>query len=327
MRKKLLAIFLGLGGLFFFSQPSFSLENIRAATASLTSPSVLYLLVAQREGYFRAEGLNVEIITMRGEVAVKIAVASEVDFFTQAGSALAAAVRGVPVRILMVADDKPPWELVAQPHITSVAQLKGGTIGVLSFEGSVAVATKQILRRNGLDPARDVTLMVMGGNDVRLVALRGKAIQATLLDPANSFRAQKEGFSKLASAGDYVTHYLGGGIVVAEEKMKQSSERIGKFIEASLKGLLFFLNRREAAIGHMMDLLKVKDREAVAAIYDSSVRVMTRDGIPEEKGLQGLIEDMKKTTGTKKEFRITDIFDFSFARKANEKLKTSGWRP
>ena len=35
----------------------------------MTSPSVLYLLIAQREGYFKAEGLNVEIINMRGEIA------------------------------------------------------------------------------------------------------------------------------------------------------------------------------------------------------------------------------------------------------------------
>jgi ABC-type nitrate/sulfonate/bicarbonate transport system substrate-binding protein len=39
------------------------LENVRVATPSLTSPSVLYLLVAQKEGHFKDAGLNVEINT------------------------------------------------------------------------------------------------------------------------------------------------------------------------------------------------------------------------------------------------------------------------
>ena len=49
----------------------------------MTSPSVIYLLVAQKEGYFKSEGLNVEIINMRGELAAKITTIGEIDFFTQ----------------------------------------------------------------------------------------------------------------------------------------------------------------------------------------------------------------------------------------------------
>lgn len=56
---------------------------------------------------------------------------------------------------------------------------------MLSLEGSVAIVTRQMLRSNGIDPAKDVTLMAMGSNEFRLVSLRGKVIQATLLDPVN----------------------------------------------------------------------------------------------------------------------------------------------
>ena len=77
----------------------------------------------------------------------------------------------------------------------------------------------------------------------------------------------------------------------------------------------------------MMGFLKTKDRDAVASIYDSSVRVVSRDGTAEEKVLEGVIEDVKKSTGVKKESRPADFFDFTFLRKAQERLKTSGWRP
>ena len=101
---------------FVFALDSASaLDNVRVATASMTSPSVLYLLVAQREGYFKSEGLNVEIINIRGELAAKITSIGEIDFFTQGFSGLTAAVRGIPLKILMVADAKADWDFVAQP--------------------------------------------------------------------------------------------------------------------------------------------------------------------------------------------------------------------
>ena len=92
-----------------------------------------------------------------------------------------------------------------EPVDKGLVQLKGSAIGILSIGGTVAVVTREMLRRNNLDPAKDVSLMVMGSNDMRFISLKGKVIQATLFDAANSYRAQKDGFSKLAASGDYIS--------------------------------------------------------------------------------------------------------------------------
>ena len=304
-----------------------ALDNVRVATASMTSPSVLYLLVAQKEGYFKDAGLNVEIINMRGELAAKITSIGEIDFFTQGFSGLGAAVRGIPLKVLMIVDEKPDWDFIAQPQIKTFAQLKGAAVGILSIGGTVAVVTREMLRRNNLDPTKDVNLMVMGGNDMRFMSLKGKVIQATLLDAANSYRAQKEGFSKLAAAGDYVNDYFSGGIVAAQDKLKQTPDKIARFMTGALKGYLFFTSRREASINYVTQFLKSRDRDAVTAIYDASVKVMTRDGTAEEKVLEAVIDEAQRAAGVKKEIRTADFFDFSFLRKAREQLKASGWRP
>ena len=200
------------------------------------------------EGYFKSEGLNVEIINMRGELAAKITSIGEIDFFTQSFSGLNAAIRGLPLKILMVVDEKPDWDFIAQPQIKSFVQLKGSAVGILSIAGTVAVVTREMLRKNNLDPAKDVNLMVMGGNDMRFISLKGRVIQATLLDAANSYRAQKDGFNKLAAAGDYVSQYMNGGIVAAQEKINQAPSLITRFMTAALKGYLFFTTRREPSI-------------------------------------------------------------------------------
>ncbi len=284
------------------------------------------LMIANKEGYYKEEGLHVELLSIRGEIAIRIALAGEIDFFTNAGSALAAVARNVPLKILAVVQDKPGWDLIALPSIKSIAQLRGQTVAIMSPEGSLAVVTREILRKNGLDPSKDANLVVMGGDDVRFPALKGKAIQATLFNAAASIRAQRDGFTKLASASEYVSA-IQGGIAVTDERIKQQPAKIARFMRASLKGLSFFVNKRDASIKYMVDILKIKDRELVASIYDEEAKITVRNGISDDKILQPLIDDMKRTTKSQREMKVSDVFDFSFARKAGEELKASGWKP
>jgi len=305
--------------------PSLALENVRIAYPSMSS-SVLYFLIANKQGYYKEEGLNVEILSIRGEIAIRTALAGEVDFFTNAGSALAAAVRGVPVKIIAVTQDTPSWDLIATPQIKSIAQLHGAIIGIMSPEGSLAVVTKEILRKNGIDSVKDAKLIVMGGDDVRYPALKGNAIQATLMNPTTSIRAQREGLTKLASAGDYVK-FIQGGLVTTQEKISKEPAKVSKFVRASLKGLRYFLSKREPSIQYMMEVLRSKDREMVADIYDYESKLMVREGWSDDKILQEFIDDMKKTTKVNREIKVSDVFDFSFIRKANDEFKASGWKP
>ena len=305
--------------------PARAIENVRVAYPSM-STSVFCLIIAQKEGYLKEEGLDAQLLSIRGEIAIRTTLAGEVDFFTNAGSALAAAVRGVPVKIVTVFQDKPGWDLIAQPDIKSVAQLRGKNIAVMSPEGSLAVVAREILRKNGIDPTKDVNLVTMGGDEVRFPALQTKAIQATLFNTAMSLKAQKEGFTKLALASDYA-NLIEGGLSTSNDRIKQSPDKIFRFVRASLKGLNFFVTKKEPSIKYMTEALRMNDRELVNAIYDIQAKLVLRDGFTDDKVLQSMIEEMKKTTKVQRDIKISDVFDLTFVKKANEELKTSGWKP
>ena len=309
----------------FAVEPSRALENVRVAYPSMGT-SVFCLIIAQKEGYLKEEGIEAQLLSIRGEIAIRTTLAGEVDFFTNAGSALAAAVRGVPVKIVTVFQDRPSWDLIAQPDIKSVAQLRGKNIGIMSPEGSLAVVAREILRKNGMDPGKDVNLVVMGGDEVRFPALQTKSIQATLFSTGMSLKAQKEGFTKLAMAGDYA-NLIEGGLATSNDRIKQSPEKMFRFIRAALKGLNFFVVKREQSIKYMTEALRMNDRELVNAIYDIQSKLVLRDGFTDDKVLQSMIDEMKKTTKVQRDIKISDIFDLTFVKKANEELKTSGWKP
>jgi ABC-type nitrate/sulfonate/bicarbonate transport system substrate-binding protein len=309
----------------FAVQSSPAAENVRVAYPSM-SASVVSIVIAEKEGYLKEEGLDLQLLSIRGEIAIRTALAGEVDFFTNAGSALAAAVRNVPVKILTVFQDKPSWDLIAEPGIKSIEQLRGKTIGVMSPEGSLAVVAREILRKNGMDPAKDVNLVTMGGDEVRFPALQTKSIQATLFNSAMSIKAQKDGFTKLASAGDYA-NLIEGGIAGADVKIKQNPEKSFRFIRATLKGLDYFISKREPSIKYLAEALRLKDRQLANAIYDAQSRLLLRDGYTDDKVLQSMIDSMKKTTKVQRDIKVNDIFDLTFVKKANAELKASGWKP
>src|SRR5215470_6049643 len=276
---------------FFATVPARAIENVRVAYPSMGA-SLFSLIIAQKEGYLKEEGLEVQLLSIRGEIAIRTTLAGEVDFFTNAGSALAAAVRGVPVKIVTVFQDRPSWDLIASPEIKSIAQLRGKNIAVMSPEGSLAVVAREILRKNGIDPTKDVNLVTMGGDEVRFPALQTKSIQATLFNTAMSIKAQKEGYSKLGNASEYA-NLIEGGLATTQDKIKQSPEKIFRFIRAALKGLNFFVVKREQSIKYMTDALRMNDRELVNAIYDVQSKLVLRDGFTNDKVLESMIEEMK----------------------------------
>src|SRR5437870_7704803 len=308
-----------------FAVESRAIENVRVAYPSI-STSVFCLIIAQKEGYLKEEGIEAQLLSIRGEIAIRTTLAGEVDFFTNAGRALAAAVRGVPVRLVTVFQDKPSWDLIAQPEIKSVAQLRGKNIAVMSPEGSLAVVAREMLRKNGLDPTKDVNLVTMGGDEVRFPALQTKSIQATLFNTAMSIKAQKEGFSKLGNASEYA-NLIEGGLSTSQDKIKQNPEKIFRFVRGALKGLNYYVSKRESAIKYMMDGLRMRDRDLVSSIYDIQSRLVLKEGFSDDKVLQTMIDDMKRTTKVQRDIKVADIFDLTFVKKANEELKSSGWKP
>jgi len=300
-------------------------EMIRVAYPSINA-SVFCVIIADKEGYLKEEGLDVQLLSIRGEIAIRTALAGEIDFFTNAGSALAAAVRNVPVKILTVFQDRPAWDLIALPEIKSIAQLRGKNIAIMSPEGSLAVVAREMLRKNGLDPGKDVNLVVMGGDSIRYPALQSKAIQATLFNTSTSIEAQKAGFTKLANASEYAT-LIQGGISAADVKVKENPKKIARFIRASLKGLQFFLDKREPAIKYMMGALRMTDVDLANQIYDVESKLQLRYGYTDDQVLQGMIDSMKRTTKVTRDIKVSDVFDLSFVKKANDELKSSGWKP
>ncbi|MEO6163109.1 MAG: ABC transporter substrate-binding protein, partial [Candidatus Binatia bacterium] len=109
-----------------------NLENLRVSFASF---GVIYYphFVAKELGYYRDEGLNVEMIAMPGGLATQALVAGDLHFSTSSGSSLNASLRGIKLKVVYVNLDRPLYKILSwRDDIRKVPDLRGKSIGIAS---------------------------------------------------------------------------------------------------------------------------------------------------------------------------------------------------
>jgi NitT/TauT family transport system substrate-binding protein len=297
------------------AQVSAQLKKIKFAVGSISQAEVPFNL-AKAKGFYREEGLDVDIILIRGALGVQALVGGSVDYSSSSGSVVAAGVRGLGVRLLMLLSSKPQFDLVSRPEIRSVSQLKGKTIGISSRGGAVDLLTQLILTQNGVTPHKDATLIVIGAQEEMMIALKTGLISAALLTAPRHLMLYREGFTELAYAGDYMSTYPTGGIGATEEKLKKEPAEVFGFVRGSLKGLQYYKRNRAEAIDFLSKHLNIKDPSLAAQTYDHSVGRLAATGFEGEPWMKGAIEFTKKSLGVTKEIPPSQVFDFSFVEKA-----------
>src|SRR4029450_8169345 len=201
------------------------LKKIRFSTTSI-AVTELQFRIAQMKGFYREEGLDLETLLIRGSVGMQALIGGSVDYASAAGSIIAAGVRGAPVKLVLIVNSKPQFDLVGQRDIKSVEQLKGKVVGISSRGGAVDLLTQWILIKHGLTPNKDVTSIVIGTPEELATALRAGVIAACLLSPPRQLILYREGFSKLAYSGDYLSSYPSGGVGATDEKIRTNPTEV-----------------------------------------------------------------------------------------------------
>src|SRR5580765_8057719 len=114
---------------FLFCAYARAADKIRV---SVTNYNMSYLAagVAAKRGFFKEEGLDVEIVRMNANVAMSSLISGDVDYTMIFASVIRAAMRGIPLKVIAVLIDSPPYAFIARPEITAVKALKGKTVGI-----------------------------------------------------------------------------------------------------------------------------------------------------------------------------------------------------
>src|SRR5215468_10679226 len=175
------------------------------------------LPLGEQRGFFREEGLQAEFIRIVPTVAVAALVSGEIDYYTSIGSGVAAAIRGLPVKVIA---GYVPIALIARPEFKSVRELKGKTIGINTYGSPIEVIARLIVKHFGIDPDTEVKFLTTGVIESRFAAMTQGLTAATLGSAPLDYLGKKQGFVVLANAHELFSYPASGLAGTAKIKEK-----------------------------------------------------------------------------------------------------------
>ena len=297
------------------AEKSAKLTTFRIAYVSRSTLDMPFIIARDR-GFFREEGLEPEFIFMKAIQTVQAMLAGGVDFGTATGTAISAAVNGADVRVVFALSDKPSFDMISLPSITSVAQMRGKKIGISAPGSLTEIIARQIFIANKI-PLDQVTMLPLGTSDITWVALKAGTIDATMLQIPQNFIAVDEGFRKIAAGAD-VYRAVQGGLTTTKAVINEKPELVTKVIRATQKALRLFRNDKKYAIefirGPFLDMGKDRDKYA-ERVYEAAVGYLSTTGTVDEKFQREMIVTAAQRTKLAQPPPPERVFDFSFAQK------------
>jgi len=289
-------------------------------THSSESISITPLIYGIEKGFYRREGIDLQFRVLRGELAVSSIVGGkDVDFMYGAGTAITAAVRGLPMKVVSHDFKSLLFYLMGNPNVQSGQDLKGKKVAVASLSGTGALATRASLRALGVDPEKDVTLIVIGAASIRMAALEAGSVEAAIMPVPWNFRLTQKGFKELIFTGKVLTQPL-TGIATSRERIERNPEQVKRMLRGFLRSLRAVKEDKKDVvefIGRRFSL----DPVTAEATHRIVLQTLSDDGTVSDAVLKDLLEQTKIETGVKKDINIRDIVDYSLVRQLHRELR------
>jgi NitT/TauT family transport system substrate-binding protein len=275
--------------------------------------------VAAKDGFFRAEGLDVKLVQARSNILAAALASGSMAYVTSVTTVLGGIMGGLPAKVIAGITKNNPDFLMARPEIRSLEGLKGKKLAISGFGGASHQRLLTILTKAGLNPASDVTILSVGDARLRLEQLRAGAIDATVLTAPNNFMAERAGFRSLGSSSELLAVPT-VGISTLERRLKEKPEEAKKVLRALLKGMRRMKDRRDEAVVISMEWLGL-DRELAERSYDVMLPNYSLDGAIDPAALQASIDQLsQRRGGANKPITAADVTDFSFLEQVRKEL-------
>ena len=293
-------------------------DPVRITYAS-RSISAIMVFIANDRGFFKEENLQPQLILTRGTTAIAAAVAGDVEAIHIMGTAIRGIIQGLPLKVLAVNQKLPLFWLVTRPELKTFSDLKGKTMAVTTIGGSQQLAGFHMLRKGGIDPAKEITSMVSGDVPAQLQAQVSGPIHITVLSPPTVFVARdRYKLNLLASIGDDYVNFI-SGLIVSDKAMQEKPALIRRTLRALTKANRYFQTNENGSAEILGKYLNVPQQIALET-YRFSRPAFTRNSIPTEKEVEENLKADAQFLQLKSPVQSAAVFDFALQREVNTEL-------
>ena len=278
------------------------------------------LYIAQERGFFRQEGLLADVVQVRGNIGVTALLSGDAHAINNVGTLVRAMERSdLPAKVVSQSLRKNLFWLVTKPEIKSVMELKGKTFGTTTLGGSQHLAAMRFLRNAGLDPDKDITVLIGGDVPAQLQSLVSGVIQLAALSPPTVILARDK--FKLRIHGSTLDDLpsLQNGLAFSEKLLRERRDLAKRIVRARSRAHRYLWENERGTAEVLAKYLNVEMAVALES-YRLARPAFTTNGLASDKEVEDFLRADAEVLKLKEPVPAAKIFDFSLQREVNQEL-------
>jgi NitT/TauT family transport system substrate-binding protein len=298
----------------------FSQDKIRIGVPLF--PTVSFpVLIAQEKGIFEKHGLKAEVIRINSEpTTYQALISGDIDATSGAPTGLVQSnIQGVPVVSLGSWDNLVSYTIATKEKIEDLSQLRGKKVGINRLGGKSSLILRVMLEDAGLNVAKDITLLQLGGSQERLAALMRGGIDAAPVDFAFEPKMKQLGFNLVAGKK---TPFMNGPLTIKVSSLQTDHGKWVRFVRAYLEATHYLTTNKEGSI-EVLKRLGLEERETLVHTYEQMRARADVDLIPPDAAVENLIKMMTYIDKRAASVDRNKLADYSIVK---ELVKTAGKR-
>ncbi len=294
------------------AQPGWAQTKVRINWTAVTgAQSGVY--VAQEEGLFKKNGLEVELIhipsSSRGIQAI---LAGEIAFSYMDGNNLAQAnLKGAGLALVAAGTNRMVFSLMSKPEIKRISDLRGKKIGITRVGSSTHTSALYALNQAGLKPSDYQILPLMEVPNI-LTALMAGQIDAGVVSPPTNSRARKAGFNELMNLAKEGPEYVSVAVGTSRSYIKANEDTVRRVVRSYAEAVQLFKANKQIGVRVLQKYTKVKDQDILEDAYGQFREYLETVPYVSRKGMEAILSELAEKAPAAKAAKPDDFMDMRF---------------
>jgi NitT/TauT family transport system substrate-binding protein len=290
---------------------------------SAVSADQLPAWVAKETGLFAKNALDVQLIFFTGgTTAILALVSGDVPVTQVSGPALVnSALAGSDAVFVAAGITSLNYVLMGKPGLKTPEQLKGGTVAISRFGSATDSIARFALRRIGLTPGKDVTIVQVGSGPDRLNAAMTGKVSAAVINPPSSFLAERRGLAVLADVAKLGLVFQHTGVGTTRKFIKEHPDTVRRYVKAHVEAVHRMWMDKEGTIRVLGKYMGSSlDHEVLEKSWENvmSEAFYPKKQYPSLEGLKTVIDEIAERDPRAKSVKPEQFADFTFIKELDQ---------
>jgi NitT/TauT family transport system substrate-binding protein len=278
------------------------------------------MFMAQQEGLFKKNGLDVELIHIASSSrGIQAILAGEIAFsFMDGANAAQANLKGANLALVAGATNRQVFSLMAKPEFKRIAELKGRKIGITRVGSSTHTSALFALGSAGLRTADYQLLPLLEVPNI-FTALAAGQIDAGIMSPPTNARAKRGGFVELMNVAKEGPEFVSVAVGTSRSYIRANEDIVRRVVRAYAEGVQIFKTNKPAALKMIQNQLRVKEGDIQEDTYSQFRDYLEYPPYVSRKGMEAVLGEIAEKEPAAKNVKPEDFIDMRFVVELDKK--------